>query len=109
MELNHISNCESVPPTVKLDNGQEVMKRRKINAVIRFHTPSKPKEPEKFFHHLLILYFPRRTETDLLGYDHLYSRKFQELEVFSKVETNRRTFQPNTEAIDTVLQLVRKN
>lgn len=39
VESNHISNCESVlPPTIKLKNGQETMKRRKIKAVIRFHT-----------------------------------------------------------------------
>ena len=110
LESNHISNCESVlPPTIKLNNGQEVMKRRKIKAVIRFHTPSKAKEPEKFYHHLLMLYFPWRKETDLLGNDELYSTKFSEPEVFSKVETNRRTFEPNAEAIDNALQMVREN
>ena len=110
IESNHISNCESVyPPTIKLNNGRETMKRRKIKAVIRFHTPSKVKEPDKFYHHLLMLYFPWRKETDLLGDDQLYSTKFQEAEVFSKVETNRRTFEPNAEAIDIALQMVREN
>ena len=85
------------------------MKRRKIKAVIRFHTPSKAKESEKFYHHLLMLYFPWRKETDLLGDDQLYYTKFQEPEVFSKVETNRRTFEPNVEAIDTALQMLREN
>ena len=110
VESNHIFNCESVlPQTIKLNNGKEIMKCRKIKAVIRFHTPSKEKEPEKFYHHLLMLYFPWRTETDLLGDDDLYSTKFQESEVFSKVETNRRTFEPNAEAIVTALQMVSEN
>ena len=111
VESNHVSNSESVLPplTIKLNNGKETMKRRKIKAVIRFHTPSKAKEPEKFYHHLLMLYFPWRKETDLLGDDQLYSTKFQEPEVFSKVETNRRTFESNAEAIDTALQMVNEN
>ena len=95
--------------SIKLNNGQETMKRRKIKAVIRFHTPSKVKEPEKFYHHLLMLYFPWRKETDLLADDHLYSTKFGESEVFSKVERNRRTFEPNAEAIDIALQMVSEN
>ena len=111
VESNHFSNCESVfpPMNIKLNNGQEIMKRRKIKAVIRFHTPSKAKESEKFYHHLLMLYFPWRKETDLLGDDQLYLTKFQEPEVFSKVETNRKTFEPNVEAIDTALQMLREN
>ena len=110
IQSNNISNCELVlPPIIKLSNTQETMKCRKIKAVIRFHTPSKIKEPEKFYHHLLMLYFPWRKETDLLGDDQLYSTKFQEPKVFSKVETNRRTFEPNAEAIDTALRVVREN
>ena len=78
VESNHVSNCESVLPplTIKLNNGQETMKRRKIKAVLRFHTPSKAKEPEKFYHHLLMLYFPWRNETwnfrleDICWYKH---------------------------------------
>ena len=68
VESNHASNCESVlpPQIVKLNNGQETMKRRKIKALIRLYTPSKAEEPEKFYHHLLMLYFPWRNESDLL-------------------------------------------
>ena len=111
VESNHVSNCESIfpPMNIKLNNGRETMKRRKIKAVIRFHTPSKAKEPEKFYHHLLMLYFPWRKESDLLADDQLYSTKFGESEVFSKVETNRRTFEPNAEAIDIALQMVSEN
>ena len=85
------------------------MKRRKIKAVIRFHTPSRAKEPEKFYHRLLMLYFSWRKETDLLADDQLYLTKFEESEVFSKVEENRRTFEPNAEAIDIALHMVSEN
>ena len=111
VESNHVSNdCESIfpPLNIKLKNGRETMKRRKIKAVIRFHTPSKTKEPAKFYHHLLMLYFPWRKESDLLGDDELYSTKLQESEVFSKVETNSKV-EPNTEAIDIALQMVSEN
>ena len=111
VESNHVSNCESIfpPLNIKLNNGQETMKRRKIKAVIRFHTPSRAKEPEKFYHHLLMLYFPWRKEIDLLADDHSYLTKFEDSEVFSKVEANRRTFEPNAKAIDIALQMVSEN
>ena len=50
-------NQESLlPDQIKLIDTNEIMKRRKVKAVIRYHTPNKRKEPEKFFHHLLMLY-----------------------------------------------------
>ena len=82
--------------------------QHRSDTLMLVYTPSKAKEPEKFYHHLLMLYFPWRKETDLLG-DDLYSTKFQESEVFSKVETNRRTFELNVEAIDVALQMVSEN
>ena len=42
------------------------MKCRKVKAVIRFHKPSKTTDPEKYFHHVLMLYFPWREESDLI-------------------------------------------
>ena len=49
-----------LPPKIKLMGRNEYMKCRKVNAVIRYHTPNKRKEPELYFHHLLMLYFPWR-------------------------------------------------
>ena len=108
VKSNHVSNCESIfpPMNIKLNNGEERMKRRKIKAVIRIHTPSKAKEA---YHHLLMLYFPWRKEIDLLGDDNLYSTKFEESEVFSKVDANRRIFEPNADAIDIALQMISEN
>lgn len=51
-----------LPNKIKLMNTGESMKSRKVKAVIRFHTPNLRKEPELFFHHLLMLYYPWRDE-----------------------------------------------
>ena len=51
-----------LPNKIKLMNTGESMKSRKVKAVIRSHTPNKRKEPELFFHHLLMLYYPWRDE-----------------------------------------------
>ena len=51
----------SLPPQItSLMNTKGKMKCRKVKAVIRYHTPNKTKEPERYFHHLLMLYYPWR-------------------------------------------------
>ena len=52
------TDVQLLPNKIRLLITNEIMKRRKVKAVTRFHTPSKRKEPEKYFHHLLMLYFP---------------------------------------------------
>ena len=52
------------PEKIKLMARNEIMK-----AVLRFHTPQKTIHPEKYFHHLLMLYFPWRQESELIGLD----------------------------------------
>ena len=67
----------------------EIMKCRKIQAVLRFHTPNKTKEPENFFHHLLMLYFPFRNEVvDLIGKEKTYASKLCEPKVQAIVDFN---------------------
>ena len=47
-------------------NGKEIMKcRRLVKDVIRYHTPKKTKEPDRYFHHLLMLYYPWGQETGI--------------------------------------------
>ena len=73
IEQGHRTTTEdtsSFPNKIRLLNGTEVMKCRKVKAVIRYHTPSKSKEAEKYFHHLLMLYYPWREETELLCDQH---------------------------------------
>ena len=110
IESNHVENCVSVfPQTIKLINSNEIMKRRKIKAVLRFHKPNKTKEPEHFCHHLLMLYFPWRKENELGGLDQLYSTKVREATICNVVENNRVMFEPNADAVDIALQVFNEN
>ena len=65
------------------------MKSRKSRAVIRYHTPNKTKQPEQYFHHLLVLYYPWRNKDSLLGSNQTYASKFYKPEVQSVVTKNR--------------------
>ena len=79
IESHNIENHSTgLPDQIKLVNSEEIMKCRKIKSVIRYHTPNKTKEPEKYFHHLM-LYFPWHNEQELLGEDHTYISKFSTL------------------------------
>ena len=85
------------------------MKCRKVQAVIRYHTPNKRKEPELYFHHLLMLYFPWRNEIELLSSDQTYTSKFYEPDVQAIVEKNRALFEPDADAITEALESMRNN
>ena len=111
IETQHSSTNihSSLPNRIKLMNSSESMKCRKIKAVIRYHTPYKRKEPELFFHHLLMLYYPWRDEATLCGNEHTYASKFYEPDVQSTVESNRATFEPDAEAVTEALEWLRNN
>jgi hypothetical protein len=103
IESQNIENT-GLPDRIKLMNTKEVMKCRKVKAVIRYHIPNKRKEPEKYFHHLLMLYFPWRNEQELLGQDHTYISKIYEPDVQMIVERNKEIFEPHGDVIDEVLE-----
>ena len=94
-----------LPPRIKLLNTNEVMKCRKMKAVVRYHTPNKTKEPEKYFHHLLTLYYPWRNEDTLVGSEQTYASKFCEPEVQAVVEQNRALFEPDANAVSEALEV----
>ena len=98
------NHSTELPDRIKLLNAKEVMKCRKIKAVICYHTPNKCKEPEKYFHHLLMLYFPWCDEQELLGQDQTYISKFYEPDVQKTVQCNKKIFEPDGDAINDVLE-----
>lgn len=110
VEANHTS-CEitPLPEKIRLIDSNETMKRRKVKAVIRYHTPNKQKEPEKYFHHLLMLYYPWRDENQLLASDSTYATKIYEPDVQSVVEQNKSMFEPDTDAVAEALETLRNN
>lgn len=110
MQLHqNLSHSTSLPGKIRLMNGKEIMKCRKVKAVIRYHTPNKTKEPEQYFHHLLMLYYPWRQETELLGNEQTYMSKFCEPEVQAVVEHNKNTFDPDSDAVTEALETLRNS
>ena len=92
----------SLPPQItSLMNTKEKMKCRKVKAVIRYHTPNKTKEPERYFHHLLMLYYPWRKESDLIAADQSYVQEV--------VELNKSVFEPDADAVTEALENLRNN
>ena len=88
---------------------KETMKCRKLKAVVRFHTPSKTTAPEKYCHHLLMLYYPWCQESDLLGHDNKYSTKLEESSFRLIVQGNQSAFEPFSEKVDEAIQSVNNN
>ena len=70
VESQHmLKNLEcSLPKQIRLSDTNEIMKCRKVKAVIRYHTPNKTKEPEKFFHHLQYYSFTIHGEMRVSSY-----------------------------------------
>ena len=97
------------PQRIKLLNKNEYMKCRKVKAVLRYHTPNKMKEPEAYFHHLLMLYYPWRYENSLLANDGTYMTTFLKPDVQTVVENNRGIFEPHADAISQALEQLRVN
>ncbi len=105
-----ISNTmQGLPRTIKLLNKNERMKCRKVKAVLRYHTPNKRKEPELYFHHLLVLYYPWRNENNLIASDQTYASKFYEADVQKIVEHNRSIFEPDADAISEAFEVLKSN
>ena len=110
IELQHHNSVTSVlPKRISLMNSNEIMKCRRVRAVIRYHKPNKTKEPEQYFHHLLMLYYPFRDENSLLSTDQTYPSKFYESAVQTVVEKNRENFEPDADAVTEALEVLRNN
>lgn len=111
IEMQHstTSDDKSLPSQIKLMNTNEKMKCRKVRGVIRYHTPNKTKEPEKYFHHLLMLYYPWRNEANLMASDSTYASKFYEPHVQQTVDINRSLFEPDADAVSEALESLRNN
>ena len=69
------------------------MRYRKVRTVLQYHVPNKLLSPEKFAHHVLLLFYPFRDEKELLsGFPPLYQNKLQEQGVQDVVNTNKIKF-----------------
>jgi hypothetical protein len=100
---------ECLPKQIRLNNTNEHMKCRKNKAVVRYPRPNKMKEPEAYFHHLLMLYYPWRNEGNLMAHDKTYRSKFHKPDIQAIVAHNRAIFEPDTDAIDHAFETFTSN
>ena len=99
VEGNHIES--NYPKKIKLMNSNEKMQCRKVRRVLRYHVPNKYIHPEKYAHHLLLLFFPFRAEEKLkAGIPASYQNKLLEEGVQEIVYRNKHKFEPFAEIVD---------
>ena len=102
IEENH-NEC-SLPKSVPLMSSKETMKCRKVRKVLRYYTPNRHKCPEKYAHHLLMLYYPFRNEGTDLATSKSFSLKLNEQSVIDVVNRNRAIFEPDSELLELALR-----
>ena len=79
------------------------MRCRKVRRILRYHVPNKILYPEKFAHHVLLLFYPLRDEKELLpGLPPLYQNKLQEQGAQDIVNINKIKFEPYCDLVDEV-------
>ena len=84
------------------------MIRRNQKLVLRYYKPNRQLYPEKFAYHILLLFYPFISESDLFSKDGTYSSKLLEPVVSVTVNQNRQIFEPNSELIDSLLREISK-
>ena len=74
------------------------------------YTPNRNLHPEKYAHHLLMLFFPFRKEEEDLKLDNSYMNKLSDPIVLQKVNQNKRVFfEPNSELVELALRNYRSD
>ncbi|XP_066921397.1 uncharacterized protein [Clytia hemisphaerica] len=106
--VNH-QEPQTLPKSAKLLNSKEKLKLRKVPKVLRYYTPNKNKHPEKFSHHILMLFYPFRSEENDLKLDGSFVLKLNLDEVNAVVNENKQIFEPDGHLVDLVLQNYRND
>ena len=107
-ELNHETN-QTLPKNLPLMNSKEKLKCRKVPKVLRYYTPNKHKYPEKYAHHIMMLFYPFRCEETDLKLNGSYVLKLNTDEVIETVNRNKEVFEPDSDLVDIVLQNYRND
>ena len=70
----------------------EKLRCRKVQKVLRYYTPNKHKFPEKYAHHMLMLFYPFRSEESDLKEAGSYVAKLNNDDVITIVNRNKLDF-----------------
>ena len=96
-----------LPQKIKLMISGETMLCRKVRPN---NVPNKLLSPEKFAHHLLLLFYPFRDAKELLsGFPPIYQKKLLEEGVQDIVNINKRKFEPYDDLVDQAFSQFDKN
>ena len=100
-KLEHPQNF--YPAQITLMDYKGTMKRRASPGIPRYHVFSTDKEPEKYYHQLLMLFYPWRMEVrDLKGHFDTYEDFY--LTVTSSVDANKSRFEYHADILDQALE-----
>ena len=81
----------------------ETMRCHQVRRFLQYHVSNKLSLPEKFAHHVLLLFYPFRDEKELLsGFPPLYQNKLQEQGFQDVVNTNKIKFELYGDLVDQV-------
>ena len=102
LEVN--SPATRYPIVISLMSSKEKMKCRKLPSVLRYFTTNKNRDCESYAHHLLLLFYTFRDESDLkVGLPPIYTNKIAEPGVIDIINTNRALIGPFSDAVDEAL------
>jgi len=109
IEKNHDVNV--LPATIPLmSEKKEKLKCRKVKAVLRYHVPNHDKKPEEYAHHILMMYYPFRSESELCQTESgTYAEKLLEPDVIAVVNENKLKIEPCSELVDDALSNLSHN
>ena len=93
------SPAAGCPTVISLMSSKDKIKGRKVSSVLRYFTPNKNREYESHAHHLLLLFYPFRDESDLKVGMNLVA----EPGVIDIINTNRALIKPFSDAADETL------
>ena len=92
---------------IKLKHGLGFMRKRKRESILRTHKVKLATDPEKYYHSLLMLYFPWQSEESLKGEFQTYEEHY--LSVKNIVDANAEHFNQNSDHIDNALDALAEN
>ena len=96
LESNHDSQY---PNIIKLMNCNEKMKCREVQRVFRYHVPNKHRFPDKYTQHLHLLFYPLRSEIELLGVNKTYQLQLRDENILSLIK-NRLRFESYVDLVN---------
>ena len=93
------------PKLIPLMFSTDKMRCRNVKKILRYHTPNPAVNAEAYAHHLLMLFYPFRKESELLCEENMtYVSKLNNKEVLDVVNRNKVIFEPWGELVESSLR-----